>query len=66
MIWTEKRGHSSQVIHTQVNWGKYQGRCVRDNDYAYVARTGEHEQEQLFDLKNDSGEHVDVLSHGDH
>ena len=53
-----------EFIHTQVNWGKYQGRCVRDDNFAYVRWSGDHEQEQLFDLAADPTESIDLLHNG--
>ena len=54
-------GEHRSYIHTQVNWNQYQGRCVLDRNFAYMTWSGDHQQEQLFDLKADPGEHRDLL-----
>lgn len=51
------------VIH-QVDWGPVTGRCLRTDAYSYVRWSGAYVGEQLFDLRSDPGEHIDLLHGG--
>lgn len=51
-------------VEHQVDWGPTQGRCLRTHDWAYVRWSGACTQAQLFDLRSDPGEQVDLLHGG--
>jgi arylsulfatase A-like enzyme len=52
-------------VNTQVDWGQIQGRCVRTPDHAYMRWEGvERDREQLYDLRADPGEYIDLLHGG--
>lgn len=49
---------------SQVNWGPVQGRSMRTDDFLYVRWSGDLELEELYDLKQDPEEDVDLLYGG--
>jgi len=50
-----------ETLHAQVDWGEQKGRSTRSHKELRISWSGTIQQEQLFDLTTDPGEHFDLL-----
>ena len=55
-----------KVLHAQVDWGSVQGRSVRSREFRYAEWTGvdDADRRELYDLRADPGESVNLLHGG--
>jgi uncharacterized sulfatase len=49
---------------SQVDWAGVEGRSLTTERWKYIRYSGSHQQEQLFDISVDPGEHIDLLDGG--
>jgi len=54
-------GDVREALHSQVDWGRQQGRGVRTHQELHITWSGTVNQTQMFDLIQDPGEHIDLL-----